>query len=63
MGFDQAFSNYRLDQTVIRDNNMYGNGTVGHGTVGSSTADALVNSNPDRFRYVPTQDYLKGIDY
>jgi len=28
----QGFSNYLLDQTVVKDNNMYNNGTIGHGT-------------------------------
>jgi hypothetical protein len=59
----QGFSNYLLDQTVIQDNNMYGNGTIGHGTVWNSTADALVKSNPDRFEYVTTPNYWRGTDY
>ena len=46
----QGFSNYLLDQTVVQDNNMYGNGTVGHGTVWNSTADALVKADPNRFQ-------------
>ena len=36
---NQGFSNYLLDQTVIQDNNMYGNGTIRHGTVWTSTAN------------------------
>lgn len=59
----QGFSNYLLDQTVIQDNNMYGNGTVGHATVWNSTADALVKSNPNRYEYVNTPNYWKGTDY
>ena len=59
----QGFSNYMLDQTVVQDNNMYGNGTVGRGTVWNSTADALVKADPNRFQYVDTPNYLKGIDY
>jgi hypothetical protein len=59
----QGFSNYILDQTVIQDNNMYGNGTVGHGTVWNSTADALVKSNPDRYEYVTNPNFWKGRDY
>jgi len=59
----QAFSNYLLDQTVIQDNNMYGNGTIGHGTVWNSTADALVKANPNRYEIVHTPNFWKGVDY
>jgi hypothetical protein len=59
----QGFSNYILDQTVVQDNNMYGNGTVGHGTVWNSQADALVKSNPNRFEIVNTPGYWNGVDY
>jgi hypothetical protein len=59
----QGFSNYLLDQTVIQDNNMYGNGTVGHGTAWNSTADALVKSNPDRYEIVQSPNFWKGVDY
>lgn len=59
----QGFSNYLLDQTVIQDNNMYNNGTVGHGTAWNSTADALVKADPNRFEYVDTPNYWKGVDY
>ena len=59
----QGFSNYLLDQTVIQDNDMYGNGTVGHGTAWNSTADALVKSNPDRYEIVQSPNFWKGVDY
>jgi hypothetical protein len=59
----QGFSNYLLDQTVIQDNNMYGNGTVGHGTAWNQTADALVRSDPDRYEIVQTSNFWKGVDY
>jgi len=59
----QGFSNYILDQTVIQDNNMYGNGTIGHGTLWNSEADALVKYDPNRFEYVPTPNYWRGTDY
>jgi hypothetical protein len=59
----QAFSNYLLDQTVIQDNDLHGNGTVGHGTAWNATADALVRSDPDRYEYVTTPNFWKGIDY
>ncbi|MFO1400102.1 MAG: hypothetical protein U1F30_02620 [Steroidobacteraceae bacterium] len=60
---NQAFHNYILDQTVVQDNNMYGNGTVGHGTLWNSTADALVKADPDRFQYVDKPDFWQGTDY
>ena len=59
----QGFSNYLLDQTVVQDNNMYGNGTIGHGTLWNSTADALVRSDPNRYEYVNTPNYWRGADY
>jgi hypothetical protein len=54
----QAFDNVIIGQSVVRD--TYRNE---HGTISNDYADALVKANPDRFQYVPTQDYLKGIDY
>ena len=59
----QGFSNYLLDQTVVEDNNMYGNGTIGHGTFWNSTADLLVKADPDRFSYVDTPNYWRGTDF
>jgi hypothetical protein len=59
----QSFNNYLLDQTVIQDNNMDGNGTVGHGTVWNSTADALVRANPNRYEIVDTPNFWQGVDY
>ncbi|HEX4156858.1 MAG TPA: hypothetical protein VHY79_00145 [Rhizomicrobium sp.] len=55
---NQAFSNYLLDQTVIEDTQ---NNT--HGTVWNQTADSLVRNDPDRFAYVDTPNYWKGVDY
>ena len=55
---NQAFSNYLLDQTVILDNQHNA-----HGTVWNQTADALVRSDPQRYEYVDTPNYWKGIDY
>jgi hypothetical protein len=60
---NQSFDNYILDQTVVQDNNMYGNGTIGHGTVWNSTADALVKADPNRFEYVPQPNFWQGTDY
>jgi hypothetical protein len=55
---NQEFSNYLLDQTVIQDNELNA-----HGTVWNQTADALVRSNPQRYEYVNSPNYWKGIDY
>jgi hypothetical protein len=60
---NQSYENYILDQTVVQDNNMYGNGTIGHGTVWNSTADALVKADPDRFEYVTQPNFWQGTDY
>ena len=54
----QGFSNYLLDQTVVQDNQLNA-----HGTVWNQTAAALVKSDPDRYQYVNTPNYWKGIDY
>jgi hypothetical protein len=59
----QSFSNYLLDQTVVQDNNMYGNGTIGHGTLWNAEADALVKHDPNRYEYVTTPNYWRGTDY
>ncbi len=55
---NQGFANILLDQTVVRDSENHVRGTVSN-----DYADALVKADPNRFQYVPTQDYLKGIDY
>jgi hypothetical protein len=55
---NQAFSNYLLDQTVIQDNQLNA-----HGTVWNQTADALVKSDPQRYEYVNTPNFWKGVDY
>lgn len=55
---NQGFSNYLLEQTVIQDNVK---GT--HSTEWNATADALVKSDPQRYEYVPNQNFWKGVDY
>jgi hypothetical protein len=60
---NQGFHNYLLDQTVVQDNNMYGNGTIGHGTLWNSTADALVKADPNRWEIVNEPNYWRGTDY
>jgi hypothetical protein len=47
-----------LDQTELQDNSQNARGTVPN-----SLADALVKSDPDRFETVPTQSFLKGVDF
>jgi hypothetical protein len=54
----QAFSNYLLDQTVIQDNQLNA-----HGTVWNQTADVMVKNDPQRYEYVNTPNFWKGIDY
>jgi hypothetical protein len=54
----QAFDNVILGQSVVRDTERNA-----HGTLSNDYADALVKAHPERFEYVPTQDYVKGIDY
>jgi len=54
----QAFSNYILDNSVVRytpDNS--------HATMDNGTAALVMKLDPNHFEYVQTGDYLKGIDY
>jgi hypothetical protein len=54
----QGFSNYILDRSVILDNQ-----NNAHATTWNDTAAALVKSDPNRFEFVDTPGYWKGIDY
>jgi hypothetical protein len=54
----QAFDNNLLDRTVIRDNDLNGDGTVSN-----DLAQALIDANPNRFQEVSPSDYVQGIDY
>jgi hypothetical protein len=54
----KSFQNIQLDQTELQDN-AHNTRT----TVPNSMADALIRGNPNRFESVPTQDFLKGVDY
>ena len=56
--YNESFENYQLDRVVIQDNERNERGTTGY-----QWGDALVRSNPERFQYVPTQDFLRGVDY
>jgi len=55
----QGFSNYILDQTVIRD--VYDPNT--HATVWNRTAEFLQKAYPDRIEEVPTSQYIPGEDF
>jgi hypothetical protein len=56
--YNESFENYTLDRAVIV------NADSGeHGTLDNSAADSLVRSNPDRYQYVTTPNYLRGVDY
>jgi hypothetical protein len=57
-GYNQGFSNYLLDQTVIQDNYLYT-----HETVWNRTADLLVKADPNRYEIVDTPNYWKGWDF
>lgn len=56
--FSKSFQNYQLNQTELQDNERNARGAVPN-----ALADALVNANPDRFQTVPTQNFLKGVDF
>jgi hypothetical protein len=54
----KAFELYTLDETQIQDNENNTRGTVYNGD-----ANRLMRIDPNRFQSVPTQDFLKGVDY
>jgi hypothetical protein len=56
--YSKSFQNYLLDQAVIQDNE-----SGGHATTDYRSAAAMVQSDPNRYQYVNTPDFLKGIDY
>ena len=56
--FSKSFQNYQLDQTELQDSDQHSRGAVPN-----SLADALIKANPDRFQAVPTQNFLKGLDF
>jgi hypothetical protein len=53
-----GFSNYLLDQTVVRNTQ-----TGEHFTVSNQRADWLTRHNPYLFEEVPESEYIKGVDY
>jgi hypothetical protein len=54
----QGFSNYLLDQTVVQNNF-----TGAHATAWNAAADALVQSQPNKYSYVGTPNYIQGNDF
>jgi len=56
--FSKSFQNYQLDQTELQDNNLNARGAIPN-----ALADALIKADPDRFEAVPTQNFLKGVDF
>jgi hypothetical protein len=51
----QGFSNYLLDQSVVQNNS-----TGAHSTQWTSTANALVQSNPSKYSYVSNSNLMPG---
>jgi hypothetical protein len=56
--YSKSFQNYQLDRSQIQDNDFNARGTASNGL-----AEALVKADPNRFQYVQTKDFLKGVDY
>jgi len=56
--FSKSFQNIQLDQTELQDNEQHTRGAVPN-----ALADAWVKANPDRYQTVPSQDFLKGVDF
>jgi hypothetical protein len=56
--YSKSFQNYTFDRSQVQDNDRNERATVGDGD-----ADALVKADPSRFQIVPTQDFIKGVDY
>jgi hypothetical protein len=55
---NKMFENYQLDRTIVQDSEQNT-----HITTGYSLGDALVNSNPGRFQYLPKANLVKGVDF
>jgi hypothetical protein len=56
--FSKSFQNYQLNQSELQDNSLNARGAVPN-----ALADALIAADPDRFEAVPTQNFLKGVDF
>ena len=55
---NQAFGNYLLEQSVVRDAD-----NTEHRTLWNTDAERLIKQFPDKFEYVETPGYWKGVDY
>jgi len=55
---DQSFDNYLLDQSVVQNN-----ATGGHSTQWNSTANQMVQANPNKYSIVSAPNYIKNTDY
>jgi hypothetical protein len=56
--YSKSFQNYIFDRSQVQDSDRRERATVDDGD-----ADALVKADPERFQIVPTQDFIKGVDY
>jgi hypothetical protein len=56
----KAFQNYQFDSSQLQVTN---GSQAARGTVSNGTAAALVQADPNHFQIVPTQDFIKGVDY
>ncbi len=54
----KSMQNYTLDRTEVQDNRYNQRGAIDN-----SYAAALIKADPDRFQSVPTQSFLRGVDY
>ena len=54
----QGFSNYLLDQSVVQNNT-----SGAQGTLWNNAANALVQSNPNKYSYVSNPNLLPGSNY
>jgi len=54
----QSYSNSFRDESVVQDNE-----SNTHTTLSNQDAEAEVNSDPQRYEYVPTPNLVKGVDY
>jgi hypothetical protein len=53
---DAGFDNYLLDQSVVNSGGV-------HTTMWNREANALVQSNPNKYQIVDTPNYWQGVDY
>ncbi len=54
----KSFQNYLLDRSQVQDSGLHARGTLSN-----PSADALVRADPNRYKILSTQDFLKGVDY